>query len=62
MSMKGYEDALKHMPEDTLHARPETMEKVVSEIAARYGSMEGYLRDADVDDSVLERLRAKCLV
>jgi Tyrosine phosphatase family len=38
------------------------MEKVVSEIAARYGSMEGYLRDADVDDSVLERLRAKCLV
>ena len=62
MSMKGYEDALRHMPEDTLHAKPETMEKVVSEITARYGSMEGYLRDAGVDDSVLERLRAKCLV
>lgn len=61
MSMKGYEDALRHMPEDTLHARPETMEKVVAEVGARYGSMEGYLRDAGVDDSVLERLRAKCL-
>jgi len=61
MSMKGYEDALQHMPADTLHALPETMEKVVAEIGARYGSMEGYLRDAGVDDSVLERLRAKCL-
>lgn len=61
MSMKGYEDALAHMPADTLHALPETMEKVVAEVAARYGSMEGYLRDAGVDDSVLERLRAKCL-
>jgi len=62
MSMKGYEDALKHMPEDTLHAKPETMEKVVGEVAARYGSMSGYLRDAGVDDEVLARLRAKCLV
>ena len=61
MSMKGYEDALQHMPEDTLHARPETMEMVVAEVGARYGSMEGYLRDAGVDDSVLERLRVKCL-
>lgn len=62
MSMKGYEDALRHMPEDTLHARPETMERVLAEIGARFGSMEGYLRDAGVDDSLLERLRAKCLV
>lgn len=62
MSMKGYEDALRHMPEDTLHARPETMERVVAEVAARYGSMEGYLRDGGVADDVLDRLRAKCLV
>jgi len=61
MSMKGYEDALKHMPEDTLHAKPETMEKVVCEVAARFGSMSGYLRDAGLEDEVVARLRAKCL-
>lgn len=61
MSMKGYEDALRHMPADTLHARPETMERVVSEVASRFGSMAGYLREAGIDDSTLDRLRAKCL-
>ena len=61
MSMKGYEDALKHMPEDTLHAKPETMERVVGEVASSWGSMAGYLRSAGVDEDVLERLRAKCL-
>jgi len=61
MSMKGYEDTLKDMPEDTLHARPESMEEVLSGVASRWGSMEGYLREAGLDDAVFERLRAKCL-
>ena len=61
MSMKGYEDTLKDMPEDTLHAKPESMEEVVSGVAERYGSMGGYLRDAGLPDGVIEALRANCL-
>lgn len=61
MSMKGYEDTLKDMPEDTLHAKPETMEEVVSGVAERYGSMSGYLRDAGLPDGVLEALQSNCL-
>jgi protein tyrosine/serine phosphatase len=61
MSMKGYEDTLQTMPEDTLHARPETMETVVSHVSDRYGSMGGYLRESGVADATLERLRSKYL-
>jgi protein-tyrosine phosphatase len=61
MNMKGYKDTLLTMPEDTLHALPETMETVVSSIDETHGSMSGYLLDAGVEESTLERLRAKCL-
>jgi protein tyrosine/serine phosphatase len=61
MNMKGYEAALSKMPADTLHARPETMEFVVGEIATRYGSMSDYLRAAGVSDDVLVALAHKCL-
>ncbi len=61
MSMKGYEDTLKDMPADTLHAKPESMEEVVSGVAERYGSMGGYLRDAGLPDGVLEALHGNCL-
>lgn len=61
MGMKGYAETLKEMPADTLHAKPETMEAVVSSVDAKYGSMSGYLRDAGVSEETLERLRAKCL-
>jgi len=61
MNMKGYEEALRAMPEDTLHARPESMQAVVDHVAARHGSMSDYLRSAGVDDRVLEQLRSKCL-
>lgn len=61
MNMKGYEDTLKDMPADTLHAKPETMEAVVSKVDANHGSMSGYLREIGVEDATLERLRSKCL-
>lgn len=61
MSMKGYQDTLHDMPEDTLHAKPETMQEVVSGINEQYGSMGGYLRDAGLADGVVEALRANCL-
>jgi protein-tyrosine phosphatase len=61
MSMKGYGDTLKAMPADTLHAKPETMEKLLANVASRHGSMSGYLRDSGVSEATLDRLRAKCL-
>jgi len=61
MSMKGYEDTLKDMPADTLHAKPESMEEVLSGVVERWGSMRDYLREGGVDDATLEALRAKCL-
>ncbi len=61
MSMKGYQDTLHEMPEDTLHAHPESMEKVLSQVARKWGSMADYLRDGGLDEADLARLRAKCL-
>ncbi len=61
MNMKGYETALRELPEDTLHARPETMEAVVAHVVSEYGSMADYLRASGVSDETLERLRAKCI-
>jgi len=60
-NMKGYGDTLKLMPADTMHAKPETMEEVVANVASRYGSMSDYLRDSGVSEATLARLRAKCL-
>ena len=61
MSMKGYQDTLREMPEDTLHARPESMEAVLAGVANRWGSMADYLLDAGLTADDLDRLRAKCL-
>lgn len=61
MNMKGYEDTLQDMPEDTLHAKPESMEEVLAGANARYGSMVEYLREGGIDDAVLGALRAKYL-
>ena len=61
MSMKGYEETLKDMPEDTLHAKPESMEEVLAGAASRWGSMEEYLREGGLEVDDVERLRAKCL-
>lgn len=61
MNMKGYEEALKTMPADTLHAKPESMETLLDHVRSQYGSMADYLRSADVGDDVIGRLRDNCL-
>ena len=61
MSMKGYEDTLREMPADTLHAHPESMEIVLSRVSERWGSMGEYLRAGGLEADDLDRLRAKCL-
>lgn len=61
MSMKGYSSTLETLPEDTLHAKPESMETVLSLVGERWGSMGDYLRSGGLDDEDVTRLRAKCL-
>lgn len=61
MSMKGYEDTLLEMPEDTLHAHPQSMETVLAGVSSEWGSMRDYLAAGGLEDEDLDRLRAKCL-
>jgi protein tyrosine/serine phosphatase len=61
MSMKGYEETLHEMPEDTLHAHPESMETVLARVAETWGSMVDYLQGGGLESTDLERLRSKCL-
>ncbi|MBZ0290146.1 MAG: tyrosine-protein phosphatase, partial [Anaerolineae bacterium] len=45
-----------------LTANPEMMQAVLDHIRRRYGSVEGYLRDAaGLDDDTISRLRAQLL-
>jgi protein tyrosine/serine phosphatase len=59
MNMQGYRDTLEELPPDTLHAKPETMEAVLVNVASRFGTMSDYLREAGVSQDTLDRLRAR---
>ncbi len=61
MSMKGYQDTLREMPEDTLHAKPASMETVLAGVADRWGSVAGYLGEGGLSADDLALLRSKCL-
>lgn len=61
MSMKGYQDTLHEMPEDTLHAHPVSMETVIARVSEKWGSMADYLRDGGLAEVDVRRLREKCL-
>ena len=61
MSMKGYQDTLREMPEDTLHAKPESMETVLAGVADRWGTVVDYLREGGLSTDELGLLRSKCL-
>ncbi len=61
MSMKGYKDTLLDMPEDTLHAYPESMQEVLAGVASEWGSMRDYLVAGGLSEGDLDRLAEKCL-
>jgi protein-tyrosine phosphatase len=61
MSMKGYQDTLREMPEDTLHAHPESMEVVLAGLAREWGSAADYLRAGGMPRAELDQLVAKCV-
>lgn len=58
MSLDGYRQMLASLPPDTLHAKPETMVSLLTRLRERFGSIEGYAREAGVRDDAIARLRA----
>ena len=57
----GYQHVWEELPPDTLHANPETMEKMLAGVEERYGGMEGYARDAGLTSAELDALRNRLL-
>jgi protein-tyrosine phosphatase len=57
----SYDYVFTELPPDTLHAEPETMERLLAHVAGEYGSMRGYLRDSGVDEAELAALEASLL-
>ncbi len=60
-SLEGYKDMLDTLPPDTHHAHPETMAELIERVGDRWGGFEGYVREAGVDATTLEKLRARVL-
>lgn len=61
LSSEGYRQILDTLPEDTLHAAPETMITLLEQVRKHYGSLLGYARSIGVSDASLERLAAELL-
>jgi protein-tyrosine phosphatase len=62
MNMDAYQTMLQALPSDTLHAEPETMLSFLQRMRDRYGSMQEYLVEAGVPQTVLLQLEARLLV
>ncbi len=58
---EGYEKMWDELPPETLHALPETMRDLLTLVAERWGSMQGYASEAGLADDVLARLAQSCL-
>jgi hypothetical protein len=58
MALDGYKQMLASLPPDTLHAKPETMVELLRRLAERFGSIEGYARQAGVSPEAIAQLRA----
>lgn len=61
LSAEGYQEMLQALPEDTMHANPETMVRLLEQLRERYESMEGYAAAIGVPESALQALRKRLL-
>jgi protein-tyrosine phosphatase len=61
MASEGYQSMLENLPPDTLHAEPQTMISLLERVAAKYGSMRGYVNEIGVPDDAVERLESRLL-
>ena len=58
MALDGYKQMLAALPPETLHAKPETMIALLEHLSKRFGSVEGYAREAGVSEQAIGALRA----
>ena len=58
---ESYQYVFTELPPDTLHAEPETMERVLAEARREHGSMRDYLVGAGVGKETLERMEEALL-
>jgi protein-tyrosine phosphatase len=61
LASEGYREMFAALPPDTLHARPETMIRLLERIEGKYGSMRGYARAIGVSERSLARLEERML-
>jgi protein tyrosine/serine phosphatase len=57
----SYDFVFSELPPDTLHAEPETMERLLAHVARDHGSMRGYLLGSGVTEAELAALEASLL-
>jgi protein tyrosine/serine phosphatase len=60
-AMPGYEDTLRELPPETMHARQETMEQLLEAVDARWGSIAGWAEATGVPADAVAVLRERAL-
>lgn len=61
LSAESYQETLRALPKDTLHAEPETMLRLLDQLRQRYGSVEGYAAKIGISTALLDGLRERLL-
>jgi protein-tyrosine phosphatase len=61
MSSEGYQEMLSALPEDTLHAEPQTMISLLERVRERYGSMRQYVLSIGVSEGDVARIEERLL-
>jgi protein tyrosine/serine phosphatase len=60
-TMPGYEETLKELPPETMHARVETMEQLLVAVGERWGSVAGWATEHGIETTAVDALRARIL-
>lgn len=54
---EAYQYVFEELPEETLHAEPETMERLLARVRDEWGGMRGYLEAAGLEGAMLSAMR-----
>jgi protein tyrosine/serine phosphatase len=60
-TMPGYDETLRELPAETMHARQETMEQLLVAVAERWGSIAGWAAEHGIGEEAIATLRARVL-